>query len=100
DIRERPSHYGIMKVTIDAVEAVITEEETYQQAKQDLIASEYKVDMLEAAVKALDHRKKALENLVYLHGQSYFAEPRDRSGSMDEAVKDQTRRRGQTTRRT
>jgi hypothetical protein len=41
-------------------------------------------------VAALDHRKKALENLVYLHGQSYFSAPtapRGMKDRMDEVEK-------------
>lgn len=97
DICERPSYYGLMKTTKDLVDAVITQEEDFQKATQALIKAKYNMDLLDAAVTALDHRKKALENMVWLHGQSYFATPRDKGGT-NEAAKDGVRRRGQRTR--
>ena len=41
-----------------------------------MISTKHKVDVLQVVVDALDHRKKALENLVTLHGMSYFASPK------------------------
>jgi hypothetical protein len=31
---------------------------------------------LEAAAKALDNRKSAIENLIVLHGRQYYANPK------------------------
>jgi hypothetical protein len=82
DIRKNPDKYGIDKITVDAVKDAVlmaTDEtadaETYANAKQDLIDAQHDVEILQAAVRAMDHRKTALENLVRLHGAQYFAGP-------------------------
>jgi hypothetical protein len=55
-----------------------------------MLRAKDRVNKVEAVVTALDHRKKALENLVYLHGQSYFSAPtapRGMKDRMDEVEK-------------
>lgn len=43
--------------------------------RMDYINAKYDVDMCQAACWAFQERKAALENLVKLHGQNYFAGP-------------------------
>jgi len=60
----------------------------------------YKVNMLKAAVKTIDHRKTALENLVDLRLADYFSEPRAGKSSaadLDERRKERVRARGKET---
>ena len=38
--------------------------------------TKYESDMAKGAVRALESKKDALENLVKLHGQQYFAGPK------------------------
>lgn len=83
DIRTRSDKYDIDKITVDAVKDAIARAtvETSQVAKEyveeleDLTEAQYDVEILQAAVRAMDHRKTALENLVRLHGAQYFAGP-------------------------
>lgn len=95
DVRQRFETYGLEKCTVDAVADCVTSHDTVQQALADLNAAKHRVDVIAAMVEALDHRKKALENLVELHGRNYFSEPRARNGAMDETVKKAIRRKGQ-----
>lgn len=76
DIRQDPVKYGIDKITEKAIDAVIRADEEYQEVIQSLLEAEYEVNVLTAAVYAMNARKEALENLVKLHGQQYFAGPR------------------------
>ena len=82
DIRERPEHYGVDRSrntgapTEDAVKKAVVIHDDYQAAVMDIVKHKHEVEVLAAAVNALDHKKRALENLVSLHGQSYFAAPR------------------------
>lgn len=65
-----------MKVTDAKVEACYRQQDEYKKAKQDRIDAEYTRDMIKVAADAFNfHRKPALENLVTLHGQQYFAGP-------------------------
>ncbi len=75
DIRETPEDFDLAKVTEKAIESLIPLEEQYVKAQVCLTKAKYKVDIYQAAVTALEHRKSALQNLVSLHGQNYFSTP-------------------------
>lgn len=93
DIRDNPRKYGFEKearLTVDATKNATRETREYQIATKRVNKLKHTVDMLFAAVTALDHRKKMLESLVHLHGQQYFASPRlstEDRGRMDEDTK-------------
>lgn len=78
-IRVNPKKYKIPK-TVKITEAVITNvlvrRKKYREALQVVREIEGKLATLRAAVKAIEHRKAAVENLVKLHGQNYFASPK------------------------
>jgi len=63
------------KASAPVMEAYYRTNEDHQKLKQDLFDAEYERDILQNAVYALNHKKAALEKLVILHGQSYFAGP-------------------------
>ena len=74
------------KTTEAVVNSAIIQKSAYQDATEDVIQKKYDMDLLISAVKAFDQRKDALENLVRLQGQQYFAgpsEPRDLGGEVD-----------------
>lgn len=85
------------KVTEKMVASAMIRQTKYAEAQQEWIQAKYRVGVLRAAVKSIDHRKKALEKLVDLHGQQYFASPRasDRSKeAVDEIEKRHIRGKG------
>lgn len=75
DIRDNPQDYKLEKITVDAVEACILMEDEYQAAQKELNEMNFEVNVLQGVINAIDHRKSALENLVKLYGQNYFAGP-------------------------
>jgi len=75
-IRENPKYYKMEKVTESAIQNIIITQEKYMDAEEKLIHARYDLDIANAAVRALDARKEALENLVRLYGLQYFAGPR------------------------
>lgn len=77
DIRTNSDKYDIAKITEAVVTNTILLQDDYQQMIEDLSDKNYEVNILQAAVRAFDHRKKALENLVQLHIASYFAGPKE-----------------------
>lgn len=94
-IRESPKDYGIEKVTEPVVANCVLLQDRYAEALTILNRTKHEVNICAAVVEALDHRKKALENLVSLHGQNYFAPPQAPSNSnIHEMVKDNVRKRG------
>jgi len=91
-IRNVPDQYGLAKVTEGAIQSTILLQEDYQELAKVYGEAKYENDIALAAVRAIDQKKTALENLVKLLGQSYFAgpqAPRDLSG---EWAKEQERK--------
>lgn len=90
-IRNDPDDYGMPKVTDKSIAAAIIMQPEYKEAQEQLVEAQKTIDLarhrvgiLQAAVTALDHKKKALEKLVDLHGQKYFATPRASANSAEE----------------
>lgn len=96
-IRENPDTFGITKVTEHAIKACIPGRKRYKQALAKYNELRDRANVYQALVNALDHKKKALESLVHLHGQNYFSAPRPPKGThemVDEMEKQAIRRRG------
>lgn len=80
DIRECPSDYGIDKLSEARISAAVTLHPAVRVASKKVNEAKHKVNVLEAAVSGLEHRKRALSDLVTLHGQDYFAAPKMPAG--------------------
>ena len=76
EIRKNPSQFGIEKITEGAIQSAVLTNTGYQAMYEALLDTKYENDMAKNAVQAMNMRKDALENLVRLHGQSYFAGPK------------------------
>lgn len=101
DIRANPAKYGLDKVTETGIASAITLCPDVIDARAGFLDVKKDVDFLEAAVKALDHRKRALECLVTLFGQSYFSAPVARGAGRevaDDIQKTRARRRARLNR--
>jgi hypothetical protein len=88
DIRSDPESHGVKKITESAVSSAIPRSDVHQRAVKKLNKARHAVNVLQAAVDGLEHRKRALTSLVELHGQDYFATP-----SMPRGVKNKRRER-------
>ena len=98
---------GIDKVTDPKAEAYYRDHKKHKRAKdkwlqlgQDLADAKHEAGMCLVAVFAFNHRKQALEDLVRLHGQNYFAgpqEPRELGGEWTKKAEELSEER--TTRR-
>ena len=75
EIRKDPSKYGIEKVTESVVQSAILIQPEYQELQRLYREARYENDIANAAVRAIDQKKTALENLVRLLIASYFAGP-------------------------
>jgi hypothetical protein len=90
DIRANPENYGLSKVTESAIASTILLQPEYQEASKKYVEARYENDMTVAAVRAIDQKKTALENLVKLLSVSYFAgpsAPRDLSLEWNDHIK-------------
>ena len=74
-IRSNPGDYGIVKVTESVVQNTIILSDDYQVAMKDYLDIKYEYDIASGVVRSFEQRKSALENLVRLFGQEYFAGP-------------------------
>lgn len=99
EIRSDPQSFGLDKITEDAVKQTIVASKRYQRAAQKVIDKRHDMDVAQAGVTALDHRKRGLEKAVDLFLSDYFATPRvpDNDGreKAREADKMRTRKAGQ-----
>lgn len=97
DMRNNPEKYDLPKTADKTIEAAVLVHPKYQRAKKGWIEAKHRVDLLDAAVKTLDHRKKALENEVSLFLADYFSRPTVKGGSgqrvMDETSKQHARKK-------
>ena len=78
-IRKTPQEYGVVPgsrgLTESAIEAAVQLHRDYKNASLALIDARFERDVARGAVTAFEQRKAALEGLVKLHGQNYFAGP-------------------------
>jgi len=92
DISANPDEHGIVKTTDKAVAAAVDAHEEVVAAQEILRRKSHHLNLTQAVLNALEHRKKALENLVLLHGRDYFSEPQaDRKGH--ESLEDRRKQR-------
>jgi len=77
EIRGDPDKYlhGV-KLTEGAVKSIVTLQPRYKEASAAFLEARYEYDVALGAVRAIDQKKSALENLVRLLGVSYFAAPK------------------------
>ena len=76
DIRENPADYGIDKLSEARVSAAVTAELSVQKAMERVNKAKHKANVVQAAVDGLEHRKRALTQLVELHMSDYYATPK------------------------
>jgi hypothetical protein len=75
EIRAFPDNYDLNKLTETIVFNTIVIQPEYRDANSKYLNAKYEYDIAMVAVRAIDQKKTALENLVRLHGQQYFAGP-------------------------
>lgn len=76
DIRSNPERFDIPKLTEPAIKNCILAHGRHIAAANHAAKMKHDVDVLSAAVVALDHRKKALEGEVTLFCHNYNSDPK------------------------
>jgi len=85
---KEPKKFGLLKTTDETLKNAVTANKRYQEAVAIVIQAKHVVAIFEAAVSALDQRKKALEKLVDLHVTDYHSQPKSRKGDASTYVED------------
>ena len=102
-IRADPGSYGIEKTSESAIKNAILQQPGHQTALEGYNDAVHAVRMLEAMVRAMEHRKTALKSMVELRLANYYAEPtlnRSQQTAYDEMSKTEVRSRGRAKRPT
>ena len=90
ECRQTPEKFGLVKITEGGIKAAVIMSDRYEDARQAHINARRESALLDAAVAAMEQKKRMIESLITLHGQSYFAGPsvpRDLVGAWLEARK-------------
>lgn len=87
DIRANPAMYigDDKKLTEATVSGLVTRDQKVRSRAEQLNRARESVGLLQAAVNAIETKKTALENLVRLLGQQYFAGPKEPRDLPEEA---------------
>lgn len=80
-VRANPQDYEVEKVTESSVAAAVATSKLVMEAQAAYNEAAYHADLVAAAVAAMEHRKRALENLVKLWGGDYFSSPQVTDGA-------------------
>lgn len=75
EIRDNPEEYGVSKLTESVVDSTVRLQKEFIASSAALNKARYKLSVAEAAVQALEHRKRALTMLVELWIHEYYADP-------------------------
>jgi hypothetical protein len=75
-IRDNPEKYGLKSSANEPVKERMVLFKSYKRIIRKINEAKHIVNLLQGAMNTLEHRKKALEDLVTLQGRSYFATPR------------------------
>lgn len=94
-IRNDPGKYAIPgRISNDVVKEVIYIQPEYQEKRRAVNKAKYEVELFVSGVKAMEHKKSALEDLVKLHGRDYYADPRltpETTPEVIDSIKDRSR---------
>lgn len=96
EVRAHPAKFGMEKETEKGIAAAIQSHKRYLEADKALRDAQYKYELAQAVVWALEHKKRSLTLLVDLHGMSYFSNPKispEGRKAMEQITKDSVRPR-------
>ena len=93
DVRKNPGAYGLDKVTEGTISATVTIDTRVIESQKTVTEARHEMDIMDAAVAAMDSRKKALEKSVDLHLANYFSEPRVKSEEAGKYLEEEGERR-------
>ena len=96
-IRDHPEKFGLAKITEDAVRSTLVIQDEYKDALGKVISAQHEVDVIDAALAAIDDRKHTLEDWVKLYLSGYFSDPKapeDGREEWEERTKQAGRMRG------
>lgn len=92
-IRSDPTKYGLNdKPTEGAIQGMIIRNKEYKEQRKEVRLAEKEVSSLTIVMRALEHRKRALEKIQDLFFSGYWSEPRERKGSPSEGYQESVKK--------
>lgn len=85
-ISQNPEEFELPKTTEAVIKSAVVSQLTYQEALVQIVQAKHDVAVYEAAVTALEHRKRALEKSVDLLLADYFSAPKAARPASKEAM--------------
>lgn len=80
DVRVMPESYGLTKATNDAAANICAQDEEVIALEDQKLTLQTEVNRRQRVVRAMEHRKAALEELSYLFRSQYYSEPQSKGG--------------------
>lgn len=72
-VRTNPGQFGIESTTEAMIKKAIQRQKRVQKLQKKIIKTEYGFNIAQAAITALEHKKKMLEKAVDLYNGQYFS---------------------------
>lgn len=98
-IRSNPEAFELEKVTENAIGTAIILCKEYQNITKEINEAQFKVNIIQGVCTAIEHRKRALEGEVELHGQQYWSLPTASSEKGREGIKELTKKAARSKRK-
>lgn len=76
DIRTNPENYGLARTSNDAVAEAVVLQEKYRKAQARVHAARHRMDVVQAFVNGLEHKKRMMESWTQLLVSGVYAAPR------------------------
>ncbi len=83
EISKDPETFGLAKTTEKAIESAIPTDQRHHDAQAAVIEARHAMDIVQAAVTAIEHRRKTLEYEVQLFLADYYSRVRTPEGAKD-----------------
>ena len=77
EMRTDPDKYGLVKTTDAAIKEAVIAHDDRQKHVAKIANAKFEREILQYAVTAFEHRKKALENAVSLYLCGFYSQPKD-----------------------
>lgn len=91
--RRDPDSFGIEKKREAAFKQAVILSKEWQKANEEVIVAKYRMDEMESDVRAIEHRKEALTNMVKLRLADYYADPIAKGEELSRMDRDSTFRK-------
>jgi ssRNA-specific RNase YbeY (16S rRNA maturation enzyme) len=88
EIRKNPGKFGLVKITESVVSNTIILQSDYQEANSEYLKKKHICDIISGAVKAFDHKKKALEKLAEMAIGGLFSAPKEPKNQPEQSQKE------------